>query len=316
MKALCAIVAVLVPLGGCSGAPAPAPAGDSMPTALTLEVPSAPADTQCVLTAKGAPMRKIAVSRTFAEPFDRLDMKRWMPHYDGGYDWPVKRTLAGTGEQQFYVDKGYRGTAPRPLGLNPFSVTNGTLTITGDKIPGAALPYLYGRRYMSGLLTTRQSFVQTYGYFEMRGKVPGGQGVWPAFWLLPADKFWPAEIDVIEVRGRTPQTINMTTHWNGGQDTGTNSRSSCTMEVSTSTSAFHDYGVLWEADQITYYIDRRPVGALRTPPGLGKPMYMLVNLALGGRFGGDVDATTPLPARFDVDHIAAYALGGEIGKER
>lgn len=310
-----AILAALLPMGACSAARPPAPTGD-MPAALTLEVPPASSGTQCVVAGPNAALRKVSVRRTFAEPFDRLDMKRWSPHFDGNYDWPVKRTLAGTGEQQFYVDQGYRGTAQRSLGLNPFSVKDGILTITGDKVPDAALPYLYGHRYMSGVLTTRQSFVQTYGYFEMRGKVPAGQGVWPAFWLLPADKYWPAEIDVIEVRGREPSKINMTTHWNNGQGTGTNTRSNCTLDVPTSVDAFHTYGVLWEPDQITYYIDRRPVGALKSPPGMGKPMYMLVNLALGGRYGGDVDATTPLPARFDVDAIAAYAINVPPGKER
>ncbi|HEX8445338.1 MAG TPA: glycoside hydrolase family 16 protein [Sphingomonas sp.] len=278
-----------------------------MPAQLTLAVPTAPVGLDCIAVADGAPTRPVRVVRSFAEPFDRLDMRRWTPHFDGKYEWPVKRTLAGNREQQFYVDKGYRGTGPRALGLDPFSIRDGILTITGSKAPDAALPYLYGYRYVSGLLTTRASLVQTYGYFEMRGRIPAGQGLWPAFWLIPADKSWPPEIDVIEARGNDPSKIAMSVHWkqNG---TGPHMGTGCKPQVADSTTAFHLYGVLWQPDRLTFYIDRKPVGTAARPPGMDRAMYMLVNLAMGGNYGGNVDATTPLPARMEVDHIASYTV--------
>lgn len=308
-----AMLAATFSAAACSAAPSTVVTG--MPERLTLPVPTMAGGTDCATLASGAETTPVQLRRTFAEPFDKLDMRRWTPHFDGGYDWPVKRYLEGNGEQQIYVDKGYRGTAPNPLGLDPFSIRDGVLTITGSAVPAKALPYLYGRRYMSGLLTTRTSLVQTYGYFEMRGRIPAGQGLWPAFWLIPADKSWPPEIDVMEARGREPAMIPMSVHWkeNG---VGPHKGTGCKPRVEDSTTAFHLYGALWQADRITFYIDRKPVGTLARPPGVDRPMYMLVNLAMGGRYGGNIDATTPLPARMDVDHIAAYAIVPPPGGKR
>src|SRR5476649_2281750 len=100
------------------------------------------------------------------------------------------RTLSGNGEQEFYSDSS--------VGSNPFSLQNGALQISAT--PGgnsAGLPYT------SGLITTEGNFTQTYGYFEMRAQLPAGQGMWPAFWLLPADKSWPPELDPLEAFGAT-----------------------------------------------------------------------------------------------------------------
>ena len=100
--------------------------------------------------------------------------------------------------------------------------------------------------------------------------------------------------------------MRMTVPWKGGGPVP--GRSGCTYRLADANRAFHDFGVLWEPGQVTFLIDRVAIGALKAPPGLDKPMYMIVNLALGGRFGGDVDATTPLPASLDIDHVAAYRL--------
>src|SRR5206468_2525137 len=98
------------------------------------------------------------------------------------------RTLSSNGEQQYYSDSS--------VGVNPFAVANGVLDITAS--PGANPGALW---YNSGLITTEGMFSQTYGYFEMRAKLPAGQGMWPAFWLLPSDKSWPPELDVLEAFG-------------------------------------------------------------------------------------------------------------------
>src|ERR1700712_2534706 len=87
------------------------------------------------------------------------------------------RTLSGNGEQEYYSDSS--------VGVNPFSLLHGALTITAS--PGGNPG---GLAYNSGLITTEGDFSQTYGYFEMRAKLPAGQGMWPAFWLLRTDKSW------------------------------------------------------------------------------------------------------------------------------
>jgi len=196
------------------------------------------------------------------------------------------------------------------VGLNPFKIKDGVLSIIGDRTPEEFKQALYNYQFTSGALTTRQSFSQTYGYFEMRAKIPAGKALWPAFWLLPTDKNkWPPELDILEVVGQQADKMVMTAHWKAG-GTGAYQHSGCRVPFATATSGFHTFGALWQPDRLTWYIDRKPVQVLTTPPGYDIPMYMLVNLAIGGNMVGVADASTPLPASFDIDTISAYQIDG------
>jgi beta-glucanase (GH16 family) len=150
--------------------------------------------------------------------------------------------------------------------------------------------------------------VQRYGYFEMRARIPAGKALWPAFWLLPADKSWPPEIDILEVVGQQADLMVTTTHWTGSD--GKRQASGCRTSLPSASSAFHLFGALWTPERIVYYIDREPVAQLATPPGVDKPMYLLLNLAVGGNMVGRADDQTPLPASYDIDWVTAYTLPG------
>ena len=306
-------------LAGLHGAPAWAT--DLRPhSTLAITLPAqAPGPKCAAVSGDVSATDKVDVTQTFHDPFDALDLstQRWLPHYDGGFDaavgkylgstWGiVKRTLSGTGEEEVYVDPSFGGTGPAPLGLDPFVIRDGVLHITADRIPEAMRPLLYNRKYYSGALTTRASLVQRYGFFEMRARIPAGQGLWPAFWLIPADKKWPPEIDVLEVVGGQPTLMVTTTH--APNATGGDEHSACRTPLPDATTKFHNFGVLWTPERIVWYIDRVPVAQLATPAGVDKPMYMLLNLAIGGRMAGPPDATTPLPSSFDIDWVSAYSL--------
>jgi len=266
-----------------------------------------------------APWVDMALQRTFFDDFQSLDKgwRRWHPHYDGGwdekqqrwlgYDWPVKRTLAGNREQQIYVDPGYKGTGQQPLGLDPFRLVQGRLEITASRTPEAVKAQLMGHEFVSGLLSSRPSFTQKHGFFELRARIPAGKGLWPAFWLLPQDKAWPPEIDVFEVVGQHPDVIVQTTHWRDPQS-GQRRVSSCRTKLPGASEGFHQYGVLWTPERMVYYIDRQPVAHFATPPGLDQPMYLLMNLAVGGTMVGRADHETPMPAALVVEWVAAYQL--------
>jgi beta-glucanase (GH16 family) len=154
------------------------------------------------------------------------------------------------------------------------------------------------------MLTTYRSFTQQGGYFEMRAKLPAGKGIWPAFWMLPADGSWPPELDAMEVLGHDPSTIFMTVHSNL---TGAHTQTQGSAKVPDTSAAFHTYGVLWEASKITWYFDGQPVYTTAPPSDLNKPLYILVNLAVGGDWPGNPDATTPFPAVYQIDYVRAYA---------
>ena len=218
---------------------------------------------------------------------------KWAPHYAGGAAWPearywggdgsdFKRKTAWNGEQQIYVDPRYAGRETTPLGLDPFSVRDGLLSIIASRTPPALKEVLFNNEYISGILTTQSSFAQKFGYFEIRAKMPVGTGVWPAFWMLADNGGWPPEIDIMEGRGQRPGDLVMTTHWRISATGACNPAASISW-CRTHSTAFHDYGVLWLQDRLIYFIDRKPVSDIRVPDTFEDPMYMIVNLAMGSK---------------------------------
>lgn len=145
-------------------------------------------------------------------------------------------------------------------------------------------------KWHSGLLSSAWAdnnpsagFTQKYGYFEMTAQLPDGMGTWPAFWLIGSDKHGAsAEIDVIEYYGGFPRYFHTTEHvWVGGQN---QLLRSVKEEVPTGqlSSRFNRFGVLITPQTTSFYLNRRAFWSTPTPPDYRQPMYMLIDLALGG----------------------------------
>jgi serralysin len=250
---------------------------------------------------------------SFDEEFNSLSLYNpttgtgtWKTNYITGWQgggpmgWSSRNLSQG--EQQIYVDPAYTGDSSAALGLNPFSINNGILTITAAKTPTADLHALANLPYTSGLLTTQTSFAQLYGYFEMKAELPAGQGVWPAFWLLPTDGTWPPEVDVMEQLGGS--TIYETSHFTDAN--GAPAYNAFASNLPTATSGYHTYGLLWTKTTLTWYVDGVEVASAPTPADMNKPMYMLVNLGIGG-WPGDAPANFTT-AQYNIDYIRAYSL--------
>ncbi|WP_082507957.1 family 16 glycosylhydrolase, partial [Methylobacterium sp. Leaf113] len=203
------------------------------------------------------------------------------------------RTLEANSEAQYYSDKS--------VGTNPFSVSDGVLTITAaPDHDGNPL----GLAYTSGVLTTAKSFAQTYGYFEMRAELPAGQGMWPAFWLMNAANNGRTELDVMELLGHDTDTAYVSAHSKIGGHTLT----SFPVQTEDLTEGFHTFGVDWQKDTLKWYIDGAKVAEMATPRDMNEPMYMLVNLAVGdtGSWPGKYDASMPT-AQMNVDYVRVWA---------
>ena len=234
----------------------------------------------------------------FDKKFHGLDL-RGPAKPDGRWDTRFSfggRSLPTNGELQLYVDRGYRG-----LGLNPFSLKDGKLTITARRAAPEVKGKIGGYDFTSGLLTTEHSFAQTYGYFEIRARMPAGKGLWPAFWLLPQSRQWPPEIDVFEVLGDRPDVLHMAIHSTDVHDVGFQA------VVPDLSRDFHVFGVLWGPETIAWYFDGAEAARAPTPRDMHKPMYLLINLAVGGTWPGNPDSTTRFPAAFTVAYVRAYA---------
>jgi beta-glucanase (GH16 family) len=174
------------------------------------------------------------------------------------------------------------------------------------------------RDYTSARLRTKGLFAQAYGRFEARMKIPAGQGMWPAFWLLGDDidrVSWPGcgEIDIMENIGKEPATVHGTLHgpgYSGAQGIG----ALYSLPAGRFADAFHVFAVEWEPAAIRWYVDD-VLYETRTPadlPGGARwafdhPFFVIVNLAVGGRWPGNPDATTVFPQTLVVDYVRVYA---------
>lgn len=213
-------------------------------------------------------------------------------------------TLSSNHEAEAYPS----GNAIAQGAPDPFSIVDHHLVITARPFTPAEqamVPAAMHTPYLSGALST-YPYSQTYGYFEMRAKLPAGRGVWPAFWLMPERGGWPPEIDAMEMLGDHPNTIYTSIHT---RDPAMKRADIQKNGVSDSVAAFHDYGVDWTPDTLSFYIDRHRVMQRPTPSDMHQPFYMIVNLAIGGAgsWPGAPDANTRFPAQMTIASIRAWA---------
>lgn len=210
----------------------------------------------------------------------------------GGGGW-------GNNELQYYTDS-----------ENNAYVDNGVLTITARE------EQVGGRDYTSARITTQGKFDVKYGRIEARIKLPYGQGIWPAFWMLGANFSqvgWPmcGEIDIMEMVGgpNRDNTCHSTIHWdNNGQHA--EYGQSYTLPSGIFADNFHVFGITWNAQQIRGYVDDvEYFVADITPAGLSEfqnNFFLILNVAVGGNWPGSPDETTEFPQTMQVDWIRVY----------
>src|SRR5579859_3937962 len=195
---------------------------------------------------------------------------------------------------------------------------SGTLNFTVQEMPpelAATVGDEDPKQYIGATINSFP-FAQKYGVFAMSAKLPGGKGIWPAFWLLPADKSWPPEIDVMEVIGREPSTLYTSVHTNiprkeTAYGLGTNTRLDLNAD-------FHEYAVDWGPEKIDWYFDRKLVYSRPTPPDLHRPCYIVANVAVGKAtgWGGAPDSSTRFPATMHVAYIKVWQRSEYLVAER
>lgn len=260
---------------------------------------------------------------TFEERWSSLDASempkkparptRWRTVLGHG-DPTVAGWRSGSGSS-LYVDPQFPGVTDgrrlgMPLGLNPFEIDPGvSLTILGFRTPNDLKSKLFDRPYLGGLLTTKFSFSQLYGYFEMSAKLPVGKGLWPAFWLMPVRGSWPenGELDIVEGLGQ-PREIWTTVHTKV-KGAGAQKKIALPFDVGGPDASWHTYGAAWTEAEIVWYVDRKEVFRAPTPPDMKQvPMYLLVNLAIGGKWGGMPDASTSFPARYKIQRLSVWKM--------
>jgi beta-glucanase (GH16 family) len=274
---------------------------------------------------------------TWSDEFDgkEIDRTRWdFDVGNGFYDYDANQWIRGWGndELQYYTRE------PD----NAF-VKDGMLHIRALKESRD------GCGYTSARLKTRKKdgsplFSQKYGRFEFRAKLPTGKGVWPALWMLPhEEKYggWPCsgEIDVMEARGQEPTKALGTLHYGSGWPS-THVSKEYVLPKGGTIADFHVYTIEWEPGEVRWLVDVKQYaaqsfwwssgtsdgakGAKPTkeadlhpwPAPFDQPFYLVMNLAVGGKFLGNPDPATVFPAEMVVDYVRVYEKVGGYGKTK
>lgn len=233
----------------------------------------------------------------------------WADEFDGsGHPDPARwvhdraRNKVGwhNHELQYYA-------GPR---LDNARVQDGRLIITARREDLSDAPDWGGQHYSAARLLTRGKAEWTYGFFEVRAKMPCGKGTWPAIWMLGTGTRWPedGELDIIEHQGLRPTRLSSAVHvaaGHGGHAVGgaTQLADACT--------AFHNYQMHWQPDKLEFSVDgvvhfhypNLKLGAAAWP--FDRPQYMILLIAIGGDLGGPVDDRI-FPVQMEVDYVRVY----------
>jgi beta-glucanase (GH16 family) len=157
--------------------------------------------------------------------------------------------------------------------------------------------------YTSGLVETKNLFATKYGRIEVRAKLPGTQGIWPAHWMMSPGGQWPPEIDIMEIVGHETNRIWMSHHWGVWPSVQTFTQNWAGPDF---TQDFHTFAIEWWPDRITWFVDgvARAAHMSNIPQ---EPLYIILNTAVGGSWPGNPDGTTVFPQYHFIDYVRVYA---------
>ena len=220
--------------------------------------------------------------------------------YKWSYDTEANATGWYNHEQQYYATG--RSENSR--------VEGGKLILTAQK-ESLTTAHDYGnQKYTSARLVTRGKAAWTYGFFEVRAKLPGGVGTWPAIWMLGTVGQWPdcGEIDIMEQVGKEPTKIYGTIH---NRSTAGTSGNGSSIQVPDACTAFHNYQLTWTSESLSIGVDGKIFHIYKNQQNgtaswpFDQPQYLLLNLAVGGDMAGPVDDTI-FPRQMEVEHVRVY----------
>lgn len=252
----------------------------------------------------------------WSDEFDgeSIDPGKWSYDLGDGCDIPAipcgvelgedTASLCGWGnnEWEFYTD--------RPENAR---IEDGRLIIEARK----ELPFYQGQHeYTSARMVTKNKGDWKYGRIDVRAKMPIGQGIWPAIWMLPTEnKYgpWPCsgEIDIMEYLGQKPKEVFGTIHY--GHDFWRFNSQYYELEEGTFADDFHTFTLLWTESCILFRVDGQDIGVpntrstvLPTTWPFDQPFHLIMNIAIGGNLPGYPDASTQFPQQMEVEYVRVY----------
>lgn len=229
-----------------------------------------------------------------------LDQTKWSHQNGDGSDYGLVGW--GNNELQYYTDRDEN-----------ISFENGDLVITALKKP-------FGNRdYTSSKILTegKENGSWKYGLFEARIRLPKGQGIWPAFWMLPEENVyggWPrsGEIDIMELVGNEPNVAHGTVHFGPVWPNNRSNGKSYMLSSGDFSQNYHLFRIVWEENEISWYVDNQLYHRV-TPSSLSpdrwpfdQSFHLILNIAVGGDWPGSPDSSTEFPQSMYVDYVRVY----------
>ncbi len=285
--------------GGGSGTEPPSPPPQPPPTATNVNIgnPTLTVADNTPVSAGGS--LKLEWSDEFGG--EKLDPYKWYFETGDGSQYGIPGW--GNNELQWYLP-------------DSALLSDGKLVITARK------ETVSGNSYTSARINTRDRFAFRYGRIEARIRLPAGQGLWPAFWLLPQqDSYggWAAsgEIDILEARnlgGTGGNSIFGGLVYGGTWPNQIGSGENYVVATNVTTD-FHVYALEWDAAEIRWYVDDLLFAVRNTwsssggafPAPFDKPFHVLFNVAVGGNYAGSPTSTTVFPVTMEVDYVRVYS---------
>ncbi len=214
-----------------------------------------------------------------------LDTSKWAPCYP--WFTPCNHgTNFGNTELEWYLPSNV-------------TVSGGELRLVAHETPTVGYSKTHDTEiypWSSGIVTTHNSFHFKYGFVQIVARVPAGDGFWPALWLLPWNTLSPPEIDIMEVWGHDTSQVAFTNIASFGN------HQQVHLNTSNLANSFHTYGLDWEPNSITWYLDGKAVDHV-TSGVSNYPMYLLMNLAIDGETNLTPNASTPKTGSFDIKSV-------------
>ena len=257
--------------------------------------PSSTTTTTTTTTTKAQPSGQVLLNATFDD--DRLDPAIWNTCH-----WWADQgcTISSNEELEWYVPE-------------QVSVADGALRLTADPTPVRGSD---GKSYdfRSGMVTTGPppmdehapaKLAFTYGSVETRLRVPAGRGLWPAVWLLPASRESVPEIDLLEVIGQNPSEVLM--HLHPKSRSAESPDKAYRVPGPSLAEDWHTLRLDWSANRLDFFVDGVRVWKLTGRQVPDEPMYVVLNLAVGGVYPGPPDQQTRFPATFAIDYLRITA---------
>lgn len=206
--------------------------------------------------------------------------------------------LCGWGNNELQV---YRGAPDNT------KVEDGKLVITAQQESDS--------EFTSSRIITRDKREFRFGRIDIRAKLPEGQGIWPAIWMLGAninEVGWPAsgEIDIMELVGHVPNESHGTAHWGNSGDPSTFRGNSIVLNEKFS-ERYHVFSLVWERNSLDWYVDETKIHSLTSATvnatwRFNEPFFFIFNVAVGGNWPGNPDASTVFPQQLEIDYIRVF----------